>query len=163
MRPKKSFAGLPSAVPPLDPDPPNTCLNNQPSLSPTPPVAESNAAPRRAITSQRPISLVVRNTRKSRNKTLYTPVPRSNHYLLAKSLVENDQPQKPLAPERTLQETCKTAPSCFCHESPPPDFAVSDFIWRFSAPDPASEIHDALAALKFCDPQTFHELVAGFD
>ena len=103
----------------------------------------------------------MRNTRKSRNKPFYASIPRSNHYLLAKSLVENDQPLMPFAPEQKPRVTRMTAPSQF--GVLPPDFTVSEFIWRFSAPDQDPQIYDAFAALKLCDPQTFSELVAGFD
>lgn len=164
MRPEKYLAALASAVPRLDPEPLTTRLDNQPPLPPppTPPVAEFNAVPRRATTSQRPISLVVRNTKRSRNKPSHTSVPRSNHYLLARSLVENDRLPTPPAPERKPQAH-KAASSRFRREALPPDFTISDFIWRSSTPDPDSQIHDALAALKSYDPQTFSEFIAGFD
>lgn len=163
MRPEKRLAELASTVPRLDPEPSNTCLDNQSPPSQTPPGAEPNQAPRRATQSQKPFSLVVRNTRTSRNKTSYTPIPRSNHYLLAKSLVENEQPPKPPAPERRPRATRKTASSLLCHEAFPPDFTISNFIWRFSTPDPDSQIHDAFATLESYDPQTFSELIAGLD
>ena len=166
MRPEKSVVALTSAIARLDPEPLNKCLDNQPHPpSPPPhfpPVAKPNPTPRRAATFQRPVSLVVRNTRKSRNKPFYTSVSRSNHYLLAKSLVENDQPPSgPLVSERKSRAACKTAPSQFCVL--PPDSTVSDFIWRFSAPDQDPQIYDAFAMLKAYDPQTFSELIAGFD
>lgn len=107
---------------------------------------------------QRPTSLVVRNARKWRNKHPYLSVPRYNHYLLARSLIEGDQSPKSLAPGRGLRGVRKTVPH---NEALPPDFTVSDFIWQFSAPD--TQIDEALAALKSYDPQTFSELVAGFD
>ena len=165
MRPERYIKTLASMIPRLDPEPLNNCLENQPhSLSPpppTPPAAEHSPAPRRTTASQRPVSLVVRNARKPRNRAFYTSVPRSNHYLLAKSLVENDQPLMPFAPEQNPRVTRKAAPSQF--GALPPDFTVSDFVWRFSAPDQDSQIYDAFAALRSCDPQTFSELVAGFD
>jgi len=163
MRPEKCLAALASTVPRLDSEPLNTRLDNQPSPPPTPPVAEFNPSPRRATASQRPIPLVVRNTKKSRNKSSHTPIPRSNHYLLARSLVENDQLPKPLAPERKPRTTRRAASSQLRRDALPPDFTISDFIWRYSAPDPDSQIHDAFAALKSYDPQTFSEFVAGFD
>lgn len=161
MRPEKCIAALASVR--LDSQPSNTRLDNQPPSSPpqTPPVAESDPAPRRATASPRPVSLVVRNTRKSRNKPFYAPTPRSNHYLLARSLVENDQPAKPLVPKRNPQTTRNTTPPQLCVL--PPDFAISDFVWRFSTPDQDSQVHDAFAALRSYDPQTFSELIAGLD
>lgn len=78
---------------------------------------------------------------------------------MARSLVENDQPSKSLALER---EPRKTALSRFHRDAAlPPDFTISDFIWQFSEPD--SQLDDVFVALKSYDPQTFNELVAGFD
>lgn len=73
---------------------------------------------------------------------------------MARSLVENDQPPKP-------RVNHKAAQSQFFREALRPDFTISDFIWRCSTPDP--QIDDVFATLKSCDPQTFTELVAGFD
>ena len=165
MRPEKCFVALASAVPRPGSEPLTNRLDNQPhSPSPPPPapsVAESGPALQRTATSQRPTSLVVRNTRKSRNKPLYTNTPRSNHYLLARSLVEDDQPPNSLAPGRKSRPTRNIPPSQFCIL--PPDVTVSEFIWRFSPPDQDSQIYDTLAALKSYDPQTFSEFIAGFD
>jgi len=163
MRPERYIQKLAIAIPRLDPEPLNECLDSQPHppSPPTPPAAEPNTTPRRTTTSQRPVSLVVRNTRKPRNQPFYTSIPKSNHYLLTRSLVENDRPPMPLAAERKSRATRKTAPSKSC--ALPPDFTVSEFIWRFSAPDQDPQIYDAFAALKSYDPQTFSELIAGFD
>jgi len=162
MRPKKCIATPASTI--LDPEPSTMCSDNQPPPHPPPappPLVESDQAPRRAIVSQKPSSLVVRNTRKSRNKPFYTPIPRSNHYLLARSLVEDVQQPMPLVPGRKSSTTHKTQPSQFCVL--PSDFTVSEFIWRFSAPDQDSQVYDAFAALRSSDPQTFSDLIAGFD
>jgi hypothetical protein len=107
------------------------------------------------------MSLVIRNTRRSRNRPSYASIPRYNHYLLARSLVENDQPPKSSTPEqkpRAIPKTTPLHPHCTVL---PPDLAISDLIWRFSAPD--AQIDGVFTALKFCDPQTFSELVVGFD
>jgi len=155
MRPNKRTAAVENTVPRL-----NSGLDAQPP--PTPPIAESYPTPhQQATVPQRPVSLVVRNTRKSRNKHPYLSIPRSNHYLLARSHIEGDQSPKSLAPGRDLRGVRKTVPPPFHNEALPPDFTVSDFIWQFSAPD--SPIDEALAALKSYDPQTFNELVSGFD
>ena len=160
MRPNKRTPAPENTIPRLNSEPLNTGLDAQPS--PTPPTAESNPTPHQRTTMpRRPISLVVRNARKSRNKHPYLSVPRYNHYLLARSLVEGDQSPKSLTPGRDLRGVRKTVPPPFHNEALPPDFTVSDFIWQFSAPD--SQIDEALAALKSCDPQTFNELVSGFD
>ncbi|KAF9785830.1 hypothetical protein BJ322DRAFT_1056526 [Thelephora terrestris] len=143
----------------------NTRSDNQlpPPPPSVPPVAESNPLPRSADTPQRVISLVVRNTRKSRNTSFYTPIPRSNHYLLSKTFVENNQPPRPLAPEKKLRENSKTKTSRLCPGTPSPGVIIPDFIWRFSAPYLDSKTRGAFAALKSCDPDTFTELVAGDD
>ena len=160
MRPNKRTPRPENTVPRLTSEPLHAGLDAQPP--PTPPSAESNPTPhQRATTVQRPISLVVRNTRKSRNKNPYLSIPRYNHYLLARSLAERDQSPKSLAPGRDPQGVHKTVPPPFHNEALPPNFTVSDFIWQFSAPD--SQIDEALAELKTCDPQTFNDLVAGFD
>ena len=160
MRPEKRIPTLANTVPRSDSEPLSTGLDVQPS--PTPPIAGPNpTSQRRATMPQRPMSLVVRNTRKSRNKRPHTPIPKYNHYLLARSFVEGDQPPKSLAPGQNLRGTRKTTPPQFHNEALPPDFTVSDFIWQFSAPD--SQIDEVLAALQSYDPQTFSELVAGFD
>ena len=161
MRPEKRTVPLTNTAIPIDPEPLNM-LDDQPPPPPAPAVAESNPTPQRAATSQRPISLVVRSAKKSRSKTPYASISRSNYYLLARSLVENDQPPKSLAPEQKPQATHKTALSRFHREARlPPDFTISDFIWQFSEPD--SQVDNVFAALKSYDPQTFSELVAGFD
>ena len=160
MRPEKRIPTLASTAPRLESQPLNMGSGTQPS--PTPPFAEPNPTHHpRTTTPQRPISLVVRNTRKSRNKHRYPSIPRYNHYLLARSLVEGDQPPKSLAHGQNLRGICKPTPPPFHNEPLPPDFTVSDCIWQFSTPDP--QIDEALAALKAYDPQTFSELVAGFD
>ena len=159
MRPEKRTV----AVPPLDPEPLNTRSNNQAPPPPTPTIAESNQTPQRTAAPQRPISLVVRNTKRSRNKHSHPYIPRHNHYLLARSLVENDQPPTPksLVPEQNPRPIRKVVLPRFHREPFPPDFTISDFIWQFSEPD--SQIDDVFAALKSYDPQTFNEFVAGFD
>ena len=160
MRPNKRTAALENTVPRLSSEPLNIDLGAQPP--PTSPTAESNPTHhQRATIPQRPISLVVRNTRKSRNKHPHLSIPRYNHYLLARSLIEGDQSPKSLAPGGDLRGVRKTVPPPFHNEVLPPDFTVSDLIWQFSAPD--SQLDGALAALKSYDPQTFNELVAGFD
>ncbi|KAF9651992.1 hypothetical protein BDM02DRAFT_3183989 [Thelephora ganbajun] len=161
IRPEKYLAALATTVPRLDPEPLNTCLGNQPP--PSLPMAESNPAPQQTTASQRPVSLVVRNTRKPRTKSLHTFIPRSNHYLLARSLIENDKPSNPPASQRKPRGPHKTAPSQFCREVPPPNYVISDFIWEFSQPDLDLQIHDVFAALKTYDPQTFSELIAGLE
>jgi hypothetical protein len=159
MRPAKPPSGPANTIPRYDHEPLNRRLDNQPTQPPpTPPVAEPHPAPRRVTTSQKPVSLVVRNTRKTRKTSLYT---RSNHYLLAKSLVEDNQPPNPLSPK--LKPTGNHETPRFCCDVSPPGSIISDFIWQFSAPHPDSQIHDAFAALKSFDPETFAELFAGFD
>ena len=165
-RPKKSIAELVSPVPCFDHVLLSTHSDNQhppPSPPPAPPIAELNPLPRRVNASQRPISLVVRNTRKSRNKSFHASIPRSNHYILARSLVENDRPPKPLTPEQRPREHHKAVPSQLYRDTPHSDFIIPDFIWRFSASYLDSKTRDAFAALKSCDPETFKELVAGPD
>jgi hypothetical protein len=161
MRPAKCVAAPTSAVPHLDPEHLNTCLDNRPPPTSTPPLAESDPAPQRTTRSQRPTSFVIRNTRRSRNRPSYASIPRYNHYLLARSLVENDHPLKSSAPKQKPRAIPKTVPLQPHRAVLPPDLAISDFIWRFSAPD--AQIDDAFAALKSCDPQAFSELVVGFD
>ena len=162
MRPKKPLTALTSAVPYLEPL--NPCSDNQPlPSSPTPPVLGSSPAPQRVNTSQRPVSLVIRNARSSRNKPFHPFIPKSNHYLLAKSLVENDQPSKRLSSERKPSASHMISPSPLGGEVPPPDFVFSDFVWLFSPSYPDPQIQDTLTALKFYDPQTFAELVTGLD
>jgi hypothetical protein len=109
------------------------------------------------------VSLVIRNTTSSRIKPFHPFIPKSNHYLLAKSLIENDQPPKRLTSERKPRESHMISPSPLGGEVPPPDFVIADFVWRFTSSYPDPQIQDTLDALKFCDPQTFAELVAGFD
>lgn len=159
MRPNKRTAALENAVARSNSEPLHTGLDPQPPPTPT---AESDQTPRqRAAIPQRSISLVVRNTRRPRNKHPYLSIPRYNHYLLARSLIEGDQSPKLLAPRRELRGVDKAVPPPLHNEALPPDFTVPDFIWQFSAPD--SQIDEALATLKSYDPQTFNELVAGFD
>lgn len=93
----------------------------------------------------------------------YASVPRYNHYLLARSFVEDDYPPKPLATKQKPRENHDASPSQWHHDNPPPDFIISDFIWRFSAPRLDSKTRETFAELKSCDPETFKELVAGLD
>lgn len=165
MRPKKSLAALASAVPRLEHEPLSIRSENRiSSPPPAPPVADPNPAPRRASTPQRPASLVVRNTRKPRIIPFYTSVRRSNHYLLARSFVKNDQPPRsPLPLERKPRENQKTTPLRLYRDAPSPNPIIADFIWQFSTQYLDPETRDALFALRSHDPETFEELVAGFD
>lgn len=166
MRPKKTLAALTSAVPRLEHEPLSTRSENRiSSPPPAPPVADPNPTPRRASTAQRPASLVVRNTRKPRTIPFYTSVRRSNHYLLARSFfVKNDQPSRSPPPsERMPNGNQKTTPLRLYRNAPSPNPIAADFIWQFSVQHLDPETRDALSALRSHDPETFEELVAGFD
>ena len=165
MRPKKSVAALTSTVPRLDNQPWNARSGDQPQPpSSAPSLAVSNPVPRRVNTSQSHVSLVVRNSRASRNTAFYKSIPRYNHYLLARSLVEQDCPPKPLAPKQNSRENHhKIPPSPLRRDIPPLDSVISDFIWRFSAPCLDPKTLDVFATLKSCDPETFKELMAGLE
>lgn len=164
VRPKKSIVALASAVPRPDNQPRPTLSTDQPPHpSSAPTVAHSSPTPRRVNRAQMPVSLVMRNTRKSRNTSFYKPIPRCNHYLLARSLVQNDRAPKPLPPRQQPREHHNISPSPLCRDAFSPDSIIPDFIWRFSAPYIDSKTRNALAALKASDPETFKELVAGLD
>ena len=161
MRSKRSLAVLRSIAPRLDHEHLNVRSENQPPPQFPPLAADSNPS-RRTIPSQRS-SLVTRNAKKSRNTSLLTSIPRYNHYLLARSLLENDQPTKQLTSERKSRRGRKAASSQSCNDTTLPDSTVSDFVWRFSAPHLDPETFDTLAMLKSIDPETFNELLAGLD
>lgn len=152
-RPKKLAAASTTATPRLDRQPFRSDDHPPPPPS-APPVADPNQTPRRVNRSRTPASLVVRNTRASRNTSFYAP--RYNHYLLARSFIKNDHSKKP-------RENRQISPSQLRGDAPPPDSIIPDFIWRFSAPHLDSKTRDAFAELKFCDPETFRELLAGLE
>ena len=165
VRPKKSGKTLPTTVPRLDHQPQNTRSDRQPPSAPSVPCeAEHNQTTRRPDPPQTHLSLVARHARRSRNTSFYvTPIPRYNHYLLARSLIKSDHPPKPLASKRKPQENHEIPPSQLHRDTPAPDSTISDFIWRFSAPQLDPKIRDVFVGVKYCDPETFKELVAGLD
>lgn len=162
MRSKRSLAALANTIPRRDHENLTTPSENQPPSS-VPPAADSNPPPRRVNTSKSRVSLVIRNTRRSRKTPLLTSIPRYNHYLLARSFVENDKSRKQSSSERDPGEHYNTTPSRLCNDVSSPDAIIPDFIWRFSPPYLDSQVLHTLSALRSLDPETFKELLIGPD